>query len=312
MTPTRALIHSLFLIAMPMIVAWFGLSFGAALLLVIVMLLWRWLIALSGILFPEKLPELELETIAASHYVEKVRWCMDRLGVNYHERQVVGVLGVFFTGRSVPLLKVRTGIVRSKIGNSSDILRYLWGRYAAPLGDKAKFLEPTRERLALEEKLDRYGRNLQVWVYYHILDDRELTQHVWGCSSRSIPAWQRYTAMVIYPLLKVFMRKAFRINQVNYQKVVGHIERLLGELEASLAEDNRSLTGEDTISFADITFASLSGLWAQPDQYGGGKADEVRAEREAVPVGMQEDMDRWVENYPHANEFIIRLYETER
>ena len=285
---------------------------AAHLLLVIVMLVWRWLIVISGILMPEKLPELELETIAASHYVEKVRWCMDRLGVDYHERQVVGVLGVFFTGRSVPLLKIRTGIVRSRIGNSSDILRYLWGRYAVPLGDKAQFLEPTRERLALEEKLDLYGRNLQVWAYYHILDDRELTQHVWGCSSRSYPAWQRYTAIAIYPLLKVFMRKAFRINQVNYQKVVGHIENLLSDLDVSLAEDNRSLAGKDEISFADITFASLSGLWARPDEYGGGKADEVRAEREEMPASMLEDMDRWIENYPHAYEFIVRMYETER
>ena len=48
------------------------------------------------------------------------------------------------------------------------------------------------------------------------------------------------------------------------------------------------------------------------DRYGGGKADEVRAERDDAPAGMREDMDRWVENYPNANEFIIRLYETER
>lgn len=51
---------------------------------------------------------------------------MDRLGVEYSERQMVGVLGVFFTGRSVPQLKIRTGLVRSTIGNSPEILRYLW------------------------------------------------------------------------------------------------------------------------------------------------------------------------------------------
>ena len=94
--------------------------------LVLAALAWRWAITLSGILAPARVPELELETIAASHFVEKVRWCMDRLGVEYSERQMVGVLGVFFTGRSVPQLKIRTGLVRSTIGNSPEILRYLW------------------------------------------------------------------------------------------------------------------------------------------------------------------------------------------
>ena len=168
---------------------------------------------MSGILAPEKTPELELETIAASHFVEKVRWCMDRLGVEYEETQWVGVLGVFTIGRSVPRLKIRTGLVRSSIGNSPEILRYLWGAYAAELGDKARFLEPTPERLELEQKLDRYGRNLQVWVYYHILDDRELTLHAWGCNSPAIPAWQRYLVMVLYPVLRFLLRKAFQYHR---------------------------------------------------------------------------------------------------
>ena len=116
---------------------------AGAIALVVFALAWRWIITLSGILAPEKTPDIELETIAASHFVEKVRWCMDRLGIEYTERQWVGVLGVFSMGRSVPELKIRTGLVRSSIGNSPEILRYLWGAYAADLGDKAKFLEPT-------------------------------------------------------------------------------------------------------------------------------------------------------------------------
>ena len=64
---------------------------------------------------------------------------MDRLGVDYTERQNTGVLGVFFVGRTVPKLYVRTGMVTSTIGNSSDILRYLWGRYATEYGARATF-----------------------------------------------------------------------------------------------------------------------------------------------------------------------------
>ena len=312
MTPRRLLVHSVFLLLLPLIVAWYGLSVPVAFVLVLLTLLWRWVIVLSGIIAPEKIPELELETISASHYVEKVRWCMDRLGLAYHERQVIGVLGVFFTGRSVPLLKIRTGLVRSRIGNSPDILRYLWGRYAAPLGEKADFLKPTPERLELEKKLDRYGRDLQIWVYYHILDDPKLTQHAWGCNSPAIPAWQRYTVIAIYPVLTFLMRKAFRISEANYRKAVDHIETLLKEIDTTLAGGSDSVTGDDTINFVDITFASLSALWARPAQFGKGKSEDVRVDRKDAPAGMQADMDRWAKNYANANDFITRLYETER
>jgi len=99
----------------------------------------------------------------------------------------VATLGVFFTGRTVPALRVRTGLVESVIGQSPEILRYLWGAYAAPLGKAADFLRPTKERLELEGKLDRYGANLQVWVYYHLLGDRELTLHAWGGNDPRFP-----------------------------------------------------------------------------------------------------------------------------
>jgi glutathione S-transferase len=312
MTEKRLLIHTVFLFLLPLIVAWFGVSVAGAAALIVLMLAWRWAISLSGVLAPEKVPDIELETIAASHFVEKVRWCMDRLGIEYSEKQVVGVLGVVFVGRSVPLLKFRSGIVRSRIGNSAEILRYLWGAYSGVLGDKAQFLRPTQERLELEKRLDRYGVDLQVWVYYHILDDRELTLHAWGCNSTAIPAWQRYVVRFIYPVLCAFMRKAFKITDENYAKSVQHIEALVADIDQSLADGRNSILGDDTFNFVDITFASLSALWAQPGGFGNGKADMVHIEPEQIPAAMERDRQRWIENYPHATGFINRLYQQER
>ena len=40
-------------------------------------------------------------------------------------------------------LRFKSGAVRSEIGNSAEILRYLWGRYSAELGSRAAHLEPT-------------------------------------------------------------------------------------------------------------------------------------------------------------------------
>ena len=312
LTGSRLIFHSLFVLLLPLITAWFGISVAGAAALVLLGLAWRWAITLSGILAPAKIPDLELETIAASHFVEKVRWCMDRLGLDYTERQVVGVLKVFFTGRTVPQLKIRTGMVRSTIGNSPEILRYLWATNVVELGEKADFLKPTGERLSLERKLDRYGVDLQVWVYYHILGDRKLTQHAWGCHSPSIPFWQRYVVVAIYPVLKALMIRAFKISDRHYAKAVANIENLLAETDQRLADGGDSILAGDTTNFTDFTFASLSALWLQPEKFANGRAAAVRVDRDRVSAAMRADIERWIDRYPNATGFINRLYETER
>ena len=76
MTGKRVLVHSLFLIALPVIVAWYGFSTFTAIVLVFLALLWRLAITLSGFMLPPKIPQLELETIPVSHFAEKVRGSM--------------------------------------------------------------------------------------------------------------------------------------------------------------------------------------------------------------------------------------------
>ena len=312
MMGNRLLLHSTFLFLLPLIVAGFGISLPGAIALVALALLWRWAISLSVIAAPAKTPELELETISASHYVEKVRWCMDRLGVDYLEKPVGGTLGAFFLGRTVPVLKFRTGAVRSSIGNSPEILRYLWGRYSPQAGERASFLQADSRRLELEKKIDRCGVDLQVWVYYHLLDEPELTLRVWGCQNPGIPAWQRWSLRLLYPLLRFLIRRAFRISTAHHARAVEHIDTLLAEVEALLEDGRKSILGGDVINYSDITFAAIMGLWLQPEAYGGGKADTVRIERTETPVAMRAEIERWSEQYPRATMFIQRLYQQER
>jgi hypothetical protein len=312
MTRKRQLIHAVFVFALPILVAAMGAGVLTALVLVVSALLWRWLIVLSRIIAPEAGPDVILETISASHYVEKVRWCMDRMELDYTERQSGGTLGVFFTGRTVPQLRVRTGLVESVIGNSPEILRFLWGAHAARSPEKVSFLEPTVERLELERRLDRYGRNLQVWVYYHLLDHRELTLQVWGANNPAVPAWQRQALRAIFPVLVRLIRKAFAITDEHYTKSVLHIEELLSEVDTTLADGRASILGGGAINYTDLTFAALSGLWLQPEKYGGGKADTSRIERDQSPAAMRADIERWSEDFPGAVRFTERLYEEAR
>ena len=122
---------------------------------------------------------------------EKVRWCLDRLGVAYEEVPNVGILGVLLTGRTVPALEVPPGLTR--IGDSPRILRYLWGEYAGRLPfERTAFLEPTPATLELEQFFDRrLGNDVRVWVYSRVFERRDLTLRTWGVEETRIPAWQR-------------------------------------------------------------------------------------------------------------------------
>jgi glutathione S-transferase len=294
----------------PIVVAWFDLSVPAAIGLVVLLLLLRWLVTLSGIVAPERTPELELATISASHFVEKLRWCLDLLGVDYVEQVSGATLGVFFRGRSVPQLKIRTGIVRSVIGDSPDILRYLYGRYLHDDPQGLAFLEPTGERVDFERKLDSYARSLQVWVYYHILPARDLTLHAWGLNNPATPAWQRIALRALFPLQALLIRYAFRIDDNGYQRAVARIEKTLAAAEEELADGRESLLGGNDFNFTDITFAAYTGLWLRPVAYGGGRADAVRIERHSMPEAMRSDIERWEETYPRATAWVERLYES--
>jgi hypothetical protein len=312
MTRNRLLVHSVFLLLLPIMVAGFGISLPMTIALVALALLWRWLIVMSGILVPEKTPEIVLQTIGGSHFVEKVRWCMDRLELDYTERQSGATLGAYFTGRSVPQLRVRTGIVHSVLGNSPEILRFLWGSYCASHGEAAEFLRPSEQSLALEKKLDRYGVNLQVWIYYYLLHDRELTLHAWGANNQRVPAWQRVALRLLFPLLAFLIRKSFAITDEHFAKVVLHIEELLSNIDMQLADGRRSILGGEAVNYTDIAFAALSGFWMQPEGYGGGMADANRIERDQLPANMRADVERWTEDYPKVAALITRLYAEER
>jgi glutathione S-transferase len=310
MTRQRLLIHTIFLFLLPVLVAWFGLGVMTTIGLVLLVLLWRWLIVMSGIVRPEAVAEVVLETISASHFVEKVRWCMDRLGIDYVEKKHGATLGAYFAGRSVPQLRVRTGIVQSVIGNSPEILRFLWGNYAAT-GDTA-FLEPTPERVELEKRLDRYARFLQVWLYYHLRNEHELTLHLWGADDPQVPAWQRQALRVLRPVLMRLVCSSFKVNDQHYEKAMHYFDELLADVDTRLADGRQSILGGDVINYTDITFAAYCGLWAQCDGYGGGMADYCRIEREEMPASMRTDVERWLEDHPKATTFIEHLYAHER
>jgi glutathione S-transferase len=253
---------------------------------------------------------LRLHTITFSHYSEKVRWCLDRLGIEYVEAPNVGILGVLLTGRTVPWLEVPPGLTR--IGDSPRILRYLWGEYAGRLpGERTWFLEPTPAALALEEHFDRrLGNDVRVWVYPRIWCDRALTLRSWGLEERAIPAWQRALLASGVPVLRIAVRRMLGITPARTQRALERTHEAFDEVDRLLADGRRYLTGA-TLTFADLTFASLGALAVLPPEYPGGKLGGRRLTLDDVQdPAWRAEIERF--RARPSGQFILGLYRDER
>ena len=70
MTERRRLVHTVFLFLLPIVVAAWDWSVWTAILVVLLMLAWRWLIVLSGYVRPEKHPDLRAFNLSTFGMVE--------------------------------------------------------------------------------------------------------------------------------------------------------------------------------------------------------------------------------------------------
>jgi glutathione S-transferase len=300
------------LYALPVIVAAAGwgiaAALGAALCVALLRLVARLWMSLRAMRRPQA--PLRLHTITFSHYVEKVRWCLDRLGVPYEEVPNIGILGVLLTGRSVPWLEVPPGLTR--IGDSPRILRYLWGEYAGRLpGERTWFLEPTPATIELEARFDRrLGNDARVWLYQQLLRDRSLSLRSWGIEEPCIPGWQRALLFVLQPVLAFAVRRMLGVNQARASRALARTHEIFDEVDRLLADGRPYLTGS-TLTFADITFASLGALAVLPPEYPGARLGGRRLELADIrDPAWRAEVER-LRAHP-AGQFILRLYREER
>ncbi len=305
-------IHLLALYALPVAVAAAGWGVPAAIGTAVAAFLLgaaaRLFVSLRALRQPER--PLRLHTITFSHYAEKARWCLDRLGVPYEEVPNVGVLGVLLTGRTVPWLEVPPGLTR--IGDSPRILRYLWGEYAGRLpGARTWFLEPTPAALELEAKLDRrLGNDVRVWLYDHLLRDTGLSFRSWGIEEPAIPRWQRALLIASRPVLAFAVRRMLGVTPARASRAWERTRETFDDVDQLLADGRRYLTGE-TLTFADITFASLGALAVLPPEYPGnrlaGRRMALADIRDAAWRAEVEEL-----RARPSGQFILRLYREER
>lgn len=304
-------LNTLALYALPVVVGWLGWGAGTALIASIVMALVGMALRLKAMRAAAvgTADKLRLHTISFSHYTEKVRWCLDRLGVAYEEVPNVGILGVLVTGRTVPALEVPPGLTR--IGDSPRILRYLWGEFAGRLPtERTRFLEPTSAALELEQRFDRrLGNDVRVWAYSHIFRRRDLTLRSWGIEEPQIPAWQRAALRLGSPVLVFAVRRMLGVSPARGERALARTRETFDEVDRMLADGRRYLLS-DSLTFADITFASLAALAVLPPEYAGRSLRGRRLTLDDLDAGWRAEVEAFRQR--PAGQFVLRLYREER
>jgi len=304
-------VHTLGLCLLPVLVAWLKWGAGVAALAALALALLGIVIRLRATLVAARRADapLRLHSISFSHYTEKVRWCLDRLGVEYEEVPNVGILGVLVTGRTVPSLEVPPGLTR--IGDSPRILRYLWGEYAGRLSfERTGFLEPTQATLDLEQRFDRrLGNDVRLWVYARVLKRRDLTLRTWGAEETGIPGWQRGLLQAVIPVLRFAVKQMLGVTPKRAVTALQRTREAFDEVDRMLSDGRRYLLG-DTLTFADITFASLAAIAVLPPEYAGRSLRGRRITIDELDADWRAEVER-LRQRP-AGQFVLRLYREER
>lgn len=237
----------------------------------------------------------KLITIGVSHYCEKARWALELGGISYIEDAHAPVFHLPYAkaagGRSVPIL-----VTDTVIKDSTKILQWVghhpaseWNPYAPP------------EALEWEERFDEaLGPHVRRVAYGMLLPHRELVVQMMHGAQKT---WESRSIEVGYPAIAAGLRKSLRITPDGVVRSKAKILALLDEVGEAV-EDQTYLCG-DTLSAADITFASLFGPLVLPEKYGWKMPDF-----EALP----DEVSRIISTYREhpAGKYAMRIYENHR
>ena len=246
---------------------------------------------------------MRLITIPMSHYCEKARWGLDRLGLPYtEERHLQGFhyLPALWAGggRRVPVLIDG----RKVISDSTAILRHL-DDYAPPgarlYPEDAALLDRVE---ALEDRFDEVlGVESRRWVYFHYLTKPDEALEI---ASQGAPAGERVLFQAMFPLFGAMLRRGLEVTRERVQEGIARSRAIVAETDAPLAEGHGALLGE-RFSAADLTLACMLAPLVLPSRYG------IRLPTlEEAPESMRATVREF--RATRSGEYVLRLFETER
>jgi glutathione S-transferase len=209
---------------------------------------------------------LRLITIPISHYCEKARWALDRVGMTYREeRHVQGIHRLAARraggGLTVPVLVTPDGV----LSESEEIL--IWVDAGTPPEQRLFPAEPDArhevERLCrrFDEELGPKGRRL---MYVHALAQRKL---MLGFNNEGVPRWEDRAIRYGWPLAVRFIQRVLGIRPGIETEDEAAVWREFDFVAELLADGRPHLCGE-RFGAADLTFAALSAAVVVPPVYG--------------------------------------------
>ena len=209
---------------------------------------------------------LRLITIPISHYCEKARWALDRMGIPFREERHVQGIHIAVArraggGSTVPVLVTPDGV----IGESREILAWVDERTPPELRLFPSEAEPLQrvERLCrrFDEQLGPQGRRL---LYVHMLRQRGL---VLDFNNQGVPRWEDRALRYGWPLFGRVVERKLEIHPDVEVQDEAAVWREFDHVAELLADGRRYLCGE-RFGAADLTFACMSASVIIPPVYG--------------------------------------------
>lgn len=247
----------------------------------------------------------QLLTIPMSHYCEKARWALERLGIAYREiRHLQGfhypLSFLWARSPSVPVLRIDGQVLK----DSTDILHHL-DRRSPP--EQRLFPDDPGLRCevaALEDAFDTtLGVESRRWVYASYFPSPP--EKLVAIAGQGAPRWQGATLGAVMPMIRRVL--VWRLGGIDPEQVSRGLERcqqIFAQVEQRLADGRRYLCG-DRFTAADLTFACLAAPLVLPRQYA------IRLPTvDEVPAAMA-PVVRAFQARP-AGRFALRLFESDR
>lgn len=207
-----------------------------------------------------------LLTIPISHYCEKARWALERVGVPYRERAHIQAIHRAAAlraggGLTVPVFVCSEGV----LADSDEILA--WTDRRAPAG--REIYPSERDQLAEVRSLEAdfniglgpWGR---CWLYQQLRKRRDLAVS-YGCAG--VPAWERATLKLAYPLMITIVARILDVTPATAADAEVQVRASFEQVGKRLADGRPYLCGE-RFTAADLTFAALAAPMLMPAGYG--------------------------------------------
>ncbi len=249
------------------------------------------------------MPRIRLITIPMSHYCEKARWAIERLGLPYHEERHLQGFHYLRSlwcsgGPHVPVLVDNEQVIT----DSTSILKHL-DHYASP--EARLYPDNPRERQQVEELEDQFDEVLGVesrrWIYFHYLPHPRAALHV---ANQGVPAAEKFLGPLCYPFMKSIIRRRLRVYEPEVDAGLTRAQEIVHKIDELLFDGREYLVG-DRFSAADLTLACMMAPFVLPAQYG------IRLPTiEEAPVTMRETVREF--RNTDAGQFALRLFAMKR